>query len=174
MRHLLNSMVVAWSKAKDLRIEAHTCHQIDDPWVLICRDGLFGGSINLRNRRTHFNDVLFSPLTGEMIQFDEYLLNGCIESTRIIGPLIVCNTRIVSSPRIKVVVQLHQIVLRSKTDEISSALLLMEDIRRENPLGCKKNKKYWNKLPTSTGAGFLLSTVSFVIHLLILHIKRNL
>ena len=76
-----------------------------------------------------------------MIQFDEYLLNGCFESTRIIGPLIVCSTRIVSSPRIEVVVQLHQIVLRSKTDEISSALLLMEDIRRENPLGCKKNKK---------------------------------
>jgi len=36
----------------------------------------------------------------------------------------------------------------------------------ENPnnhLGCKKNSKYWDKLPTSTVAGFFASTLIFLL-----------
>jgi len=39
-------------------------------------------------------------------------------------------------------------------------ILLMEGILHH--LGCKKPCKYWDKVPTSTGAGFRPSTVSFI------------
>ena len=41
-----------------------------------------------------------------------------------------------------------------------SMILLMEGILHH--LGCKKPCKYWDKVPTSTGAGFRPSTVSFI------------
>ena len=40
-------------------------------------------------------------------------------------------------------------------------LLLVEEIPN-NHLGCIKPRKWWDKLPTSTGAGFLPATVSFL------------
>ena len=42
-------------------------------------------------------------------------------------------------------------------DEVSLNLLLMEDILHH--LGCTKHRKWWDKLLTSTGPGFLPSTV---------------